>query len=69
MPLEDYEMSYILVLFLFHNIHLNSLKVDHLYDSKKKKKVTIKLENVINQNIPFSVKQVISIHYGHVYLG
>lgn len=35
----------------------------------KKKMVTIKLENVINQNIPFSVKQVISIHYGHVYLG
>lgn len=69
MPLEDYEVSYILVLFLFYNIHLNYLKVIHLYDSKKKKMVTIKLENVINQNIPFSVKQMFSIHYDHVYLG
>lgn len=31
--------------------------------------VNIKQENVINQNIPFSIKQVISTHCNHVYLG
>jgi N-acetylmuramic acid 6-phosphate (MurNAc-6-P) etherase len=46
--------AYILVLFLFYNILSNSLKIGHLY---KQQMVNIKAENMISQNIPFSIKQ------------
>lgn len=51
---EDYMRAYILVLFLFYNILSNSLKIGHLY---KQQMVNIKAENMISQNIPFSIKQ------------
>lgn len=54
--LEDYEMSYILLLFLLYSILLNSLKIDNLYMLQM---VNIKPENMINQNIRFSIKHVI----------
>ena len=44
------------MLFLSYNILSNSLKIDNLYMWQI---VNIKLENAMNQNIPFSVKHMI----------
>lgn len=45
---------------------MNSLNIDNLYEEQM---VPVNLENVINQNIPFSIQQAIGSHGNHVYLG